>query len=382
MTAPMRPPRRAAALLGTTLLAALLPVLLPTAPAAADSHCVSEAPEAVPPSACDDSTPPETTFGGATPAPNAAGWTKTDTITFTFAAVPDEGDTDDMELECKLEGPGQTEDWSACTSPQSYTDLDDTAVGYTFSVRAFDSTDRAIDYDDPSTVLVNEDEVPDEDPTPETFTWKQDTVKPVVLLFNGPPDEEGTGWPIASKPTVRYELGVTDEGDPSPTPRCQLDGATRDCEEGVVTLRNVAGGHHVLTVSATDAAGNTATQKTGQFTMPFDLGGGDGWKRREASGYFDRDYLQASTPGALVKFKARNVREVRLIAPSGPTLGKVRVRVGDGPWRTIDLSGPADTSRHYQVRGPGTQTFSGPIQVESLSRRAPVRVDALVFPNT
>lgn len=374
------PTRRLASLLGAALVAVLLPVALPVAPASAEPGCLSEVPVILPPSACDDSTPPETALGAVTPQPNAQGWVKTDQVSVSFSVAPTDGDTDQMDTECKLEGPGQSGAWAACTSPQTYTDLDDTdGTAYTFSVRAYDSADRAIDYDDPTTPLVNEDEVADEDATPETTTWKVDTTPPVVILKGGPYDSEGTGWPISFKRSVTY-LHTASE---SPVDlSCQLDGSNVGCNGDSTTLNGLSGGHHVFSVSATDPAGNSdTTPELGQFTLPFNLTSGTGWTKRSGKGYFARDYLQARQRGAKVKFRARNVNEVRLLAPRGPDLGKVRIRIGDGIWHTIDLSGKATKRRQYVVVGPSSPTFSGAIQIESASRKL-VRIDALVFPNT
>lgn len=375
--------RRTSAWLATALVAALAPLAGPAAPAHA-ADCANEVPVLLPPSACDDATPPETALEPMSPSPNDAGWTRADTATFTFAAVnTDPADTDEMRVECKLEGPtSQAHDWQDCTSPttQEYVGLEDTGPGeaYTFSVRAYDAVDRPWDYDDPSTPLVNEDEVADEDATPEATSWQQDTVKPIALLFGGPKDPAGTGWPIAKQPRTSFLVDATEKDVEY---RCQLDGLQKPCAEGRVDLRNLDGGNRTFTVSVTDPAGNTSdVPATKQFVVPYNLTKATGWSRRTGKGYFARDYLQTRTTGARIRFKATNVNAFYFLAPAGPKLGSIRVRVGD-VWRTFDLSSKrATTSRKYKVRGDGYVVYSGPIVIESLSRGKPVRVDALVFP--
>ena len=375
--------RGSSAWLGVALIAVLLPIAGPAGPAAA-ADCANEVPVVLPPSACDDATPPETTLEPMSPAPNAAGWTKTDTVTFTFAAVnTDPADTDEMRVECKLEGPStQAHDWQDCTSAtsQQYADLEDTPAGeeYTFSVRAYDSVDRPWDYDDPATPFDNEDEVADEDATPETVSWKQDTVKPVALLFGGPKDPQGTGWPILKQPRTSFLVDATEENVDY---RCQLDGVNKACDAGRLVLKNLKGGNRTLTLSVTDRAGNVSdAPATEQFVVPYNLTKAAGWSKRRGKGYFGHDYLQTRTTGARIKFKATNVNEFYFLAPSGPKLGSLRVRIGT-VWRTYDLSAKkATSSRKYLVRGDGFLVYSGPIVIESLSRGKPVRIDALVFP--
>ncbi len=369
---------------GLLLIAALLPLVGPAAAPAFAADCANEQPEPLPPSACDDATPPDTSLEPMSPAPNAGGWTKTDDVTFTFAAVnTDPADTDAMQLECKLEGPSQAHDWKACDSAaqQQYTDLADTPAGasYTFSVRAFDSVDRPWDYDDPTTPVTNEDEVVDEDATPATATWKQDTADPVAYIFEGPYDGEGTGWPIVKKPEVSFLL---DSNEDDVSYRCQLDGKQVACDEGPLTLKDLNGGNRTFTLSVTDQAGNTdESAETEQFVVPYNLTNGRNWTKKNGKGYFAGDFLQTRKAGARIKFRAQNIREFRVVAPAGAKLGKIRVRTGTGFWKTYDLSkGKTSKYRYIVVRDAASPLFSGRLMIESLSRGKPVRVDALVFP--
>lgn len=380
----MRMPRRspiAARALGLALVAATLSLAGPTGPAHA-AGCQSEVPTPLPPSACDDTTPPETDLAPMSPQPNDNGWTRSNDVTLTFTGTPnDASDTDEVGLECKLEGPSQAHDWQACESPRTYTDLADTPDGaeYTFSVRAFDSGDRPLDFDDPMTPFTNEDEVADEDTTPATVSWKQDTKAPVASVFKGPYDADGTGWPILKAPKVTYLL-ASDEDNVSY--RCQLDGSDVGCSEGDNTFQGLRGGNHTFTLTVKDRAGNDdESPATKQFVAPYNLTSGRNWSRVKAKGFYAGDVMQTKRAGARIKFRAQNVREFRLLAPSGPDLGRVRVRVGTGFWKTYDLSKPDASKRHYYVvRDAASPLFSGRILVESLARGKAVRVDALVFP--
>lgn len=385
MTAEHR--HRIATWAGAMLVAACLPLLGPASPAGA-AGCQSEVPNALPPSACDDTTPPETDLSGMSPQPSGAGWTRTNDVTFTFAGIAnDASDTDPVGLECKLEGPSQAHDWQDCQSPRTYTDLADTPSGaqYTFSVRAYDSSDRSITFDDPSTPpppFGSDDvDVPDQDATPETVSWKQDSFAPITAIFKGPYDAEGTGWPIVTAPRVTY---LIDASESRVTYRCQLDGKNVGCQDGDNTFTGLSGGNHVFTATAQDAAGNEDdSPATKQFVVPYNLTRGRNWSKVAAPGYFGGDVMQTRQAGGQIKFRAQNVREFQLLAPAGNEYGKVRVRVGTGYWKTYDLSRPKAAKRHfYEVRDAASPLFSGPILVESLARGKTVRVDALVFPPT
>ncbi|WP_372728952.1 hypothetical protein [Nocardioides sp.] len=372
---------------GVVLVSALMPLVGPASPAgAADPVCSSEVPKPLPPSACDDATPPETSLEPLVPSPNAAGWTRTDAVTLTFAVVEtDPNDTDEMRLECKLEGPSQAHDWQDCTSPRSYTGLTDTTDGsrYTFTVRAYDRSDRAIVYDNPQTPPppfgTPDYDTPDEDATPESVSWRQDTVVPHAYVVGGPYDPNGSSSPVTEQPKATFRLTAS---EPDVTYDCSLNGFAVPCKEGKVPLRKLSGGDKVFTVLATDQAGNQdPSLAVKQFTVPFNLKGGRGWTQLNRKGAFKGDQLVTRTRGARVKFKASDVRGVRLIAPSGPALGKLRVRVGRSYWTYINLrSGTSRLRREYVIRGPRSVVTSGQIVIESLSNRRAVKVDALVFP--
>ncbi len=372
---------------GLLLIAALLPLLGPTAAPAFAADCTSEAtpPPTLPPDfGCDDVTPPDTQITAMSPSPNDAGWTKTDDVTFEFSEVVNDADQGPWTFMCKLTGASQAHDWETCESPKTYTDLADSpSSGYEFFVYAVDAGDSAISFVG-APVDTSDDEDPaaqpdDDSASPASRTWKQDTVDPVAFIFEGPYDSEGTGWPIVKKPEVSYLL---DSNEDDVSYRCQLDGKQVACDEGPLTLGGLTGGNHTFTLSVTDVAGNSdESAETEQFVVPYNLTKGKNWAKKNGKGYFAGDYLRTSKAGARVKFRAQNIREFRVVAPAGSKLGKIRVRTGTGFWKTYDLSkGKATKYRYIVVRDAASPLFSGRLLIESLSRGKQVRVDALVFP--
>ena len=74
----------------------------------------------------------------------------------------------------------------------------------------------------------------------------------------------------------------------------------------------------------------------------------------------------------------RNIREIRLLAPAGPTLGKVAIRVGRGQWFPVNLrSSRPQRLKVYQARPALSGMLSGVLQVRVVSHGKPVRVDAV-----
>ena len=377
----------------TATLALVGPALV--SPTVAAEGCTTEQtpdptfPPTIPPDyGCDDTTPPDTTITDMTPAPNDAGFTRTTSVTFQFTQVVSDGDQGPWAFKCKLDDPATTgpqdEVFADCTSPATYSDLKDTADGaqYTFSVYAVDSGDSAITFTgDPFSTADDENPAaPDDDSaTPDTRSWKQDSNPPSALIFEGPYDAEGTGWPIATEPRGTYRI---DSDENNVDYRCQLDGVTVPCQEGENTFSGIKGGEHQLRVGVKDRAGNEdESPEARQFVMPYNLTEGKKWSRQRAEGYFAGDVLQTKRFGAELTFRARLATDILLLAPSGPTLGKIQVRVGDYRWRTINLGAKgAKKQRRYVVRDEKS-LFSGPVRIRSISRGMPVRVDALIFPH-
>ena len=292
---------------GVVLMAALLPLVGPASPASAEDPppCATEVPVLLPPSACDDATPPDTSLEPMSPAPNAAGWTRADTATFTFAAVTtDFNDADPMRLECKLEGPSQAHAWESCESPRTYTGLADTTGGasYTFTVRAYDQADRAIVFDDPQTPpppFGDADvDVPDEDATPASVSWKQDTVVPRAFVVGGPYDPNGATSPVTRRPRVAFTL---DASENKVSYQCDLNGTNVPCSEGRVAIKKLTGGDKVFSVMVTDQAGNQDPSLAIRlFTVPYNLSRGKKWRQVNRKGAFSNDQLMTRTraPGS------------------------------------------------------------------------------------
>lgn len=388
---PATPPRRrglrhAAGLAGLGLLAAAVPVVGLSAPAVAAVECTSEEVGDTPilgpllEPACDDVTPPETTIGAVAPAPNAAGWLRQRSVSIAFTGAYqaiDDTDTDPITFECKLDGPSKAHDWRPCTSPTSYTDLTDSPrnASYVFQVRAVDSADAALTVT--PTALgqgVSEAEPADQDDddnTPATTSFRIDTVNPVAVILGRPADPLSPDRPVlwSRQATLTIRSNEADA-----TMRCTVDGAARACNAGQTVIRDLTSGPHLVTVGATDPAGNTSPDVSTSFEVGDDLTLDGvrrvGWKvvEGDGAGAFSRDVVRASRVGALLQVPDKGaVRELRLHAPIS-SVGRVRVRVGAGAWHIVDLSGREPGDEQIYVRRAFQRALPGAILIEALSK--------------
>ena len=379
--------RRTVAVLLTGLTASMLSLMGPVAPAAAAPSCTDTTevrPQIFLPG-CDDIVAPATVLNGLAPLPNANGFIRTNDIEITFSGDHPDLDDDPFTFECQFySAASPPADWTACTSPYTKTDLgESTSLGYTFRVRAIDQPDHAIDLTG-GLVPQQDSDAPDFDQTPVKIDFKVDTIAPNTFITRAPQDDLRPDWPVTTTNSPQVTLNSNEAG----TYQCTLNGQSYKCSEGVNTLRRLSGGSTTFVARAVDRAGNVdPTASSVKFYVPSNatLNRGSPWKRVKAAGYIGGDYLTAKRVGATLKIKGvRNVREVRLLAPSGPKFGKLEVRVGTSQWyRVNQKSSKSRRQVTYLVRDQFSPMQSGVIQirVKSLPRGGSVRLDAYVARN-
>ncbi|TML40165.1 MAG: hypothetical protein E6G25_06095 [Actinobacteria bacterium] len=171
-----------------------------------------------------DGTAPETSLDAHPPDPNGRD------ASFSFSGN-DAGGTGVAGFECDLDGGGFT----ACTSPQAYSGLADGS--HTFQVRAHDAVGNI-------------------DPTPASFTWLIDTLRPVVTLSDQPPT-------LTNRTSATFSFSSSQSGS---TFACSLDsGAFTSCTSPLV-YSNLSDRAHTFAVQAT-ALGNTGPATTYSWTV-------------------------------------------------------------------------------------------------------------------
>jgi large repetitive protein len=148
------------------------------------------------------------------------------TAAFTFTAS-EAGST----FECRLDGGA----YSSCTSPRSYTGLDERA--HTFEVKATDPAGNA----GPAA----------------SFTWTVDLTAPVVTITGGPSNPS-----TSSGATFTFGAGEGGVGF-----LCQLDGGGFASCSSPKAYTGLTDGSHTFEVKGVDAAGNTGAPASRTWTI-------------------------------------------------------------------------------------------------------------------
>lgn len=346
-----------------------------SAPASAEPGCVDETAPSILQNGCDDSTPPDTTLSASTP-PNAAGLVAVSSMTFTLGPRVSDGDPGPFGLECRLTGGPQAHEWRSCSSPVTYADLPDVAAGaYVFEARAVDLGDRARTPDVAPLLPPTVADTPDEDPTPATLAWGQDTRAPFVFVTGTSYDEVTPTQPVVTGATVPIRLNSSETGSRF---ECTDNGRPVPCAGGRWELPDPAAGRHRFTARTIDAAGNASAWSTPiEFFVPRNLTRQRGWTKVTGPGHVRGDALRATRRGARLVLPRTEVGELRLLASTGRGHGSVRVRVGRRAWHVMDLAGPRTTSKQLVVIDRYSGMRTGRIVIESLGRK-PVVLDAVV----
>lgn len=326
---------------------------------------------------CDDQTPPNTRITRVFPNPDH-GWLRTGQVQYEFRSVVRDGDTDPMAFECRLDGPAQSHDWRACTSPQTY-DLLDSNRRYTFRVRAYDVADRAFIYPTP----LRPDDVDDTDASPAAAAVKVDTKTPDTTLTGLPRDPESPGFPVLLSRRVNLRLAASER---AVRWECRHLGRAVPCDTGDLTLGRLAPGTHTFWARVTDRAGNVdPTPRDVHWTVPDNRFGSERqreahWREVAADGHFGRDYLEATAYGATLSRSFDSFSEIRLLAPKGPELGTVQVRINGVDYGDpISLQAPRESRLNViVVRAGALAATSGKVSFVVVSHGRPVRIDGVV----
>ncbi|MFA6299472.1 MAG: hypothetical protein WC642_09915, partial [Nocardioides sp.] len=331
------PYRRRAALVLGALVVGLLPGAVLAAPAGAAEGCLADDSLGfLDFTGCDDTTPPETAITGSSPQPNGASYIKTGSVTFTFAGSYTDADTGTLEYKCRLDAAA----WAPCTSPVTYTDLEDSKTGYTFEVYAIDGTDADVAWSDTTNILspVTEPDPSDADQTPAQRTFKVDTTTPNSFIFNEPYDALRPELPMVTSRNISLRLDSSESAASVLKFVCALDGVSVPCQQGDTRLTKLRAGDRRFTAAAIDLAGNRdPSPAVTEFAVPRNLvaPAGSRWRRVKGTSYFAGDYLEARQVNTTLVTKPVTVRELRLIAPAGPNLGVVDIQIGNGIRRKV-----------------------------------------------
>lgn len=370
------------ALLG--LLSALLPLLL-TAPAQASPTCLQEGST---PGSCDDVKPPVFTADNITVSVSGS------SATVGAQAGFSDADPDPITYQCALD--------NAALGPCApYSDL--AAGSHTMKVRATDSHDQPISAcENPILCILYVETAPDYTDAQKQFTVTSGGTggggtgggtggtggggtapggAPETTISDGPADRLTPAQPVILSKRPTFVLSASEPA----TYNCAVNAQKVACQGGLNVLTKLKPGPNVLVAQAVDADGNFDTTPASlTFYVPVNLTDhmGRGWKKVRSGGAFGGDYVSTTRPGAVLTVgKVKGVHELRLIAPTGPHLGKIAIRVGKSPWMKVSLrSSKATKLSVFVVRGGSAKALSGAIQLSAASvpQGGAVAVDAIV----
>ena len=280
--------------------------------------------------------------------------------TFEFEAAPAPAEGTDVAFECRLEGPSQAHDFTACASARSYTALEPGL--YTFSVH---------------TVVDGEPSTTDDDHMWKITEEESDTSAPQTSITEHPRIRRG-GWLLQSFAGFKF---ASDQKGASF--RCGLDGDLRSCTGGQVVYRTVSSSTHTFSVAASagDRADRTPAKMT--FTVPKNNNklrhskADRSWTKKQGRGYFLNTYSETSTKGAWVAKGSRSIKKIALVATKGPGHGTLKVFLGKQLLKKVSLQ--AKRTRKSQLIP--IETFRtkkrGAVRVVVVSRNKTVRIEGL-----
>jgi len=369
--------RRAAVATLAGLLGSLVPLALAPAPSSASPGCLSEDGML---GGCDDTNPPVFTPSNVTIS------VVTGVASVTAQASYSDADVDPLAYQCALDGAA----FGACGPFPGLT-----AATHTLAVRAIDGHDQPIAACDVVCAPLYNETAPDYTEVTKQFTVTATGdggggTTPPPPAPSGAPETQITGGPTdrltPSSPVslTRHPSVVLTASEPA-TFNCAVNAKKVPCQAGTTVLKRLKPGPQVFVAQAVDSDGNfDATPASLTFYVPFNLAPGQGqhWKRVKSHGSYAGDYVSTTSKGATLSLgPVKNVHEVRLVAPVGPQLGKVAVRIGNGPWLKVSLKAAKQADLHvFELRESGARSLSGRIEVKALKVPAggAVAVDAIV----
>ncbi|MFC7496357.1 MULTISPECIES: hypothetical protein [unclassified Nocardioides] len=270
-------------------------------------------------------------------------------------------------MTCRLSG-ASAGAWEPCGSPMMYTDL---APGsHRFEVRGTDLAGNVQAVPASHTWVIEPLEDP-KDPDPVTPA-PRDTTAPETTLTGGPAQDS---WSLTR--TATFEVASTEAGGAT----CTLDSAPRSCAPGQLRLDGLSAGTHVLTVAATDAAGNAdASPATRTWSVPrtaAEIPRARKWRLRTSPSAYGGAVLETRTRRAELRLRVTDARRVALVVSGARKHGTVAVYAGRRKVATVRLAGRKAVSQRLVALPALPTAFTGDLRVVVTTRGRPVRIEGL-----
>lgn len=138
---------------------------------------------------------------------------------------------------------------------------------------------------------------------------------------------------------------------------------------------------YCLEARARDTVGNLGRWSTARCTaIPLDdraLNQHGGWARKRGMGYFRDTYSVDRTHGATLTLAGAHVRDLALLASTGPGYGTVQVDLGSSRLGTLHLARAEDHKRVVVNVKTFVRLHTGTVTIWIVSHGKPVRIDGL-----
>ena len=203
-------------------------------------------------------------------------------------------------------------------------------------------------------------------------------VVPVAI----PPQTTITAGPVANGFLTSNEATVDYTSDaPGSTFACSLDGRAVPCGTSTVRLTSLTQDTHEFATTARDADGDAdPSPATRTWTVPLDstkLRRTASWSLKARGGYYMGAYAVATNRHAVLSRPVSGMRNVALVATTGPGAGAVKVFLGSTLLKRLDLAAPVVTRGRVLPVARFATGQSGKVRIVVASAGKPVRVEGL-----
>jgi endonuclease/exonuclease/phosphatase family metal-dependent hydrolase len=203
-----------------------------------------------------------------------------------------------------------------------------------------------------------------------------------VVPFAVPPETTITTGPapgafvLSSEATLGYTSNSAGAGF-----SCSLDGAALPCAAPSVRLTALSQGTHLFGTAASDVDGDVdPTPATRAWTVPLDsttLKRTASWSLKAGARYYRGGYAEATRRHAVLSRQVAGMRNLALVATTGPRHGVVKVFLGTTLLKRVDLSSTTLVRSQVFPVAQFATGRSGKVRVVVASADRPVRVEGL-----
>jgi hypothetical protein len=209
--------------------------------------------------------------------------------------------------------------------------------------------------------------------SPESNPVTPFAVPPETTITTGP----ATGaFVTSSEATFGYASSA-----PGSSFLCSLDGVALPCATSTVRLTSLTQGTHEFGTTARDDAGDVdPSPATRSWTVPLDsttLKRTASWSLKARTGYYMGGYAESTRRHAVLSREVSGMRDLALVASTGPGHGVVKVFLGTTLLKRVELASEVATRSQVLPIARFSTAQSGKVRVVVASSDKVVRVEGL-----